>query len=46
MPLFAKREDEAEVNISGIRVFVTMVLVFCSALPLVWLIVRHWIFAP
>jgi hypothetical protein len=47
MPFFAKREENArELNLSGTQMFLMFALGLCSGLPLVWLFVRYWIFAP
>jgi len=35
-----------EVNISGTQVLVTLAASFSLAAPLVWAIIRYWLFAP
>jgi hypothetical protein len=34
------------VNISGTQVLVTLVASFALAAPVVWAVVRYWLFAP
>jgi hypothetical protein len=47
MPLFDKRGDNTpELNISGAHVFFMLALAFAAALPMLWLFVKYWIFAP
>ena len=46
MPLFSERSDKTrEVNISISHLLLTLVAVL-SGVPLVWALVRYWLFAP
>jgi hypothetical protein len=42
-----QRNNKArEVNISGTRVLLMLMLAFLSVRLLIWALVRHWLFAP
>jgi hypothetical protein len=45
--MFAERAGaQPEISISGNRVLVTLVLTLCLAGPVLWGLVRYWLFAP
>jgi len=47
MPLFSERSDKTrEVNISIPHLLLTLAFVVLSGVPLVWALVRYWLFAP
>lgn len=41
-----RNNKTSEVNISGTRVFLMLILAFLSVRLLMWVLVRHWLFAP
>jgi hypothetical protein len=47
MPLFSERNDGTrEVNISISHLLLTLAFGVLSGVPLVWALVRYWLFAP
>lgn len=47
MPLFSKRSDKRrEVNISITYLVLTLAFAVLSGVPLVWALIRYWLFAP
>ena len=47
MPLFSERGDKKrEVNISIFHLLLTMAFAVLFGAPLVWALVRYWLFAP
>jgi len=44
--MFAQRGGTPELNISGSQVLMTLAAGICLAGPLVWLLVKYWLFAP
>jgi hypothetical protein len=47
MPLFSERSDRtSEINISICHLLLTLAFAVLSGVPLVWALVRYWLFAP
>ena len=47
MPLFSECSDKTrEVNISISHLLLTLAFALSSGAPLVWALVRYWLFAP
>lgn len=47
MPLFSEGSDRVrEVNISISYLLLTLVFVLLSGFPVVWALLRYWLFAP
>lgn len=47
MPLFPERSDGTrEVNLSISELLLTLAFTVLSAIPLVWALIRYWLFAP
>lgn len=47
MAFFSERSDKArEVNISISRLLLTLAFGVLSGVPLVWGLIRYWLFAP
>ena len=47
MPLFSKNNDKAcEVDISIASVLLIFAFAALSGLPLMWALIRYWLFAP
>jgi hypothetical protein len=47
MPLFSERSDKTrEINISISHLLLALALAVLSGAPLVWALVRYWLFAP
>jgi hypothetical protein len=44
--VFARRDKTTELSISGTHVLVTLMIVFCLGVPLVWAFLKYWLFAP
>jgi hypothetical protein len=47
MPLFSERSDKTrEISISISLLILTLAFAVLSGVPLVWALVRYWLFAP
>jgi hypothetical protein len=47
MPLFSERSDKIrEINISMSHLLLTLAFAVLSGVPLVWALLRYWLFAP
>ena len=47
MPLFSERSDRTrEINISISHLLLTLACAVLSGVPLVWALLRYWLFAP
>jgi hypothetical protein len=47
MPLFSERSDKTrEISISISHLLLTLAFAVLSGVPLVWALVRYWLFAP
>jgi len=45
-PMFAQRGGTPELNISGSHVLVALAAGICLVGPLVWVLVKYWLFVP
>ena len=45
-PMFAQRGGTPELNISGSQILMTLAAGICLAGPLVWALLKYWLFAP
>jgi len=44
--MFAQRKETPELNISGSQVLVVLAAGICLVGPLVWVLVKYWLFVP